>query len=66
MPKSRQRGGSKTHRKRVISRNQRVESDQNRVRNFFQKEMEAEMEKLKEDQTEIVEVEDVETNKEEV
>ena len=66
MAKSRQRGGAKAHRKRVISRNQKVESDQNRVRNFFQKEMESEMEKLKEEQTEIVEVESQDIQKEEV
>ncbi len=64
MGKSRQRGGAKAHRKRVISRNKKTESDQNRVKNYFQKEMESEMEKMKEKQTDIVEVDDSDIEKE--
>ncbi len=58
MPKSRKRGGAKAHRKRVQKRNQTLKSDMNRLRNAFQKEMAEELKKMEEQKTEIVEVED--------
>ena len=58
MPKSRKRGGAKAHRKRVQKRNIAVKSDMNRLRNAFQKEMAEELKKMEEQKTEIVEVED--------
>ena len=68
MPKSRLRGGKKAHRKRVQRRNQNIENQQNRFRNIFQKEMmkelEAEKERMEAAQTEIVEVDDTDTQKE--
>jgi len=68
MPKSRVRGGRKAHRKRVKRRNQNIENQQNRFRNIFQKEMMKELEeqkkRMEETQTEIVEVEDTDTQKE--
>jgi hypothetical protein len=64
MPKSKQRGGAKAHKERVRRWKVRREDNFNRIRNKVQKEMEAEMEKMKENQTDIVEVEDTETNKE--
>jgi len=68
MPKSRVRGGRKAHRKRVKRRNQNIENQQNRFRNIFQeemmKELEAEKKRMEETQTEIVEVEDTDTQKE--
>jgi hypothetical protein len=64
MPKSKQRGGAKAHKDRVRRWKVRREDNFNRIRKKVQKEMEAEMEKMKENQTDIVEVEDTETNKE--
>lgn len=68
MPKSRKRGGAKSHRKRVQARNSNVEANQNRFRNIFQQEMMKELEEQKkmmeETQTEIVEVEDTDSQKE--
>lgn len=58
MPNSRKRGGAKAHRKRVQKRNQTLKSDMNRLRNAFQKEMAEELKKMEEQKTEIVEVED--------
>ena len=68
MPKSRVRGGKKSHRKRVQRRNQNIEANQNRFKNIFQEEMMKELEEQKkmmeETQTEIVEVEDTDSQKE--
>jgi hypothetical protein len=61
MPKSRKRGGAKAHRKRVQKRNERLKSDMNRLRNIFQKEMAEEIKRMEEQKTEIVEVEDTDT-----
>jgi len=58
MPNSRKRGGAKAHRKRVQKRNQTLKSDMNRLRNAFQKEMAEELKKMESQKTEIVEVED--------
>ena len=58
MPNSRKRGGAKAHKKRVAKRNQTLKSDMNRLRNAFQKEMAEELKKMEEQKTEIVEVED--------
>ena len=58
MPKSKKRGGAKAHRKRVQKRNIAVKSDMNRLRNAFQKEMAEELKKMESQKTEIVEVED--------
>jgi len=58
MPNSKKRGGAKSHRKRVQKRNQTLKSDMNRLRNAFQKEMAEELKKMEEQKTEIVEVED--------
>lgn len=58
MPNSRKRGGAKAHRKRVQKRNQTLKSDMNRLRNSFQKEMAEELKKMESQKTEIVEVED--------
>jgi len=58
MPNSKKRGGAKAHRKRVQKRNQTLKSDMNRLRNAFQKEMAEELKKMEEQKTEIVEVED--------
>lgn len=67
MPKSKLRGGKKAHRKRVQKRNQKISSDQNRVRNFFQKELmkelEAEKERIESAGSEVVEVDDKDTEK---
>lgn len=68
MSKSKLRGGKKAHRKRIQKRNQKILSDQNRVRNFFQKEfikeLEAEKERIESSASDIVEVEDNDTIKE--
>ena len=61
MPNSRKRGGAKAHRKRVQKRNIEVKSDMNRLRNAFQKEMAEELKKMEEQKTEIVEVEDTDS-----
>ena len=58
MPNSRKRGGAKAHRKRVQKRNQKIKSEMNYLRNAFQKEMAEELKKMEEQKTEIVEVED--------
>ena len=58
MPNSKKRGGAKAHKKRVAKRNQTLKSDMMRVRNAFQKEMAEELKKMEEQKTEIVEVED--------
>ena len=64
MPKSRVRGGKKTHRKKVKIRNQKIKSTENKFRNMFQeelmKELEREKQRMEETKTEIVEVVDVE------
>ena len=61
MANSRKRGGAKAHRKRVQKRNQTLKSDMNRLRNIFQKEMAEEIKRMEEQKTEIVEVEDTDT-----
>jgi len=61
MPNSKKRGGAKAHKKRVQKRNNTINSDMNRLRNAFQKEMSEEMKKMEEQKTEIVEVEDTDT-----
>ena len=58
MPNSKKRGGAKAHKKRVAKRNQTLKSDMMRLRNAFQKEMAEELKKMEEQKTEIVEVED--------
>ena len=61
MPKSKKRGGVKAHKKRVAKRNETLRSDMNRLRNAFQKEMAEEIKRMEEQKTEIVEVEDNDT-----
>lgn len=61
MPKSRKRGGAKSHRKRVQKKNITVKSDMNRLRNAFQKEMAEELKKMQDQKTEIIEVEDTDS-----
>jgi hypothetical protein len=64
MPKSRLRGGAKAHRERVRKWKVRRQNEFNRVRNKVQKEMMEELEKMKEAQTDIVEVESTDNEKE--
>jgi hypothetical protein len=61
MANSKKRGGAKAHRKRVAKRNETLRSDMNRLRNAFQKEMAEEIKRMEEQKTEIVEVEDNDT-----
>jgi hypothetical protein len=61
MANSKKRGGAKAHRKRVAKRNETLRSDMNRLRNTFQKEMAEEIKRMEEQKTEIVEVEDNDT-----
>ena len=61
MPNSKKRCGAKAHKKRVQKRNNTINSDMNRLRNAFQKEMSEEIKKMEEQKTEIVEVEDTDT-----
>jgi len=61
MVNSKKRGGAKAHRKRVAKRNETLRSDMNRLRNTFQKEMAEEIKRMEEQKTEIVEVEDNDT-----
>ncbi len=61
MPNSKKRGVAKAHKKRVQKRNNTINSDMNRLRNAFQKEMSEEIKKMEEQKTEIVEVEDTDT-----
>ena len=61
MPNSKKRGGAKAHRKRVQKRNQTLKSDMNRLRNAFQKEMAEELKKMQDQKTEIIEVEDTDS-----
>ena len=61
MANSKKRGGAKAHKKRVQKRNNTINSDINRLRNAFQKEMSEEIKKMEEQKTEIVEVEDTDT-----
>jgi hypothetical protein len=58
MPNSKKRGGAKAHKKRVQKRNNTIKSDMDRLRNAFQKEMAEELKKMEDQKTEIVEVED--------
>jgi hypothetical protein len=58
MPNSKKRGGAKAHKKRVAKRNQTLKSDMMRLRNAFQKEMAEELKKMEDQKTDIVEVED--------
>jgi hypothetical protein len=46
MPKSRLRGGKKTHRKRVENRNQNMKTQQNRIQKLWEEEMMKRMEEL--------------------
>ena len=39
MPKSRLRGGKKSHRNRVQKRNQNIQSQQNRIQKLWEEEM---------------------------
>ena len=61
MPNSRKRGGAKAHKKRVQKKNITVKSDMNRLRNAFQKEMAEELKKMQDQKTEIIEVEDTDS-----
>jgi hypothetical protein len=61
MPNSKKRGGAKAHKKRVQKRNTTIKSDMMRLRNAFQKEMAEELKKMEEQKTEIVEVEDTDS-----
>ena len=61
MANSKKRGGAKAHRKRVAKRNETLRSDMNRLRNTFQREMAEEIKRMEEQKTEIVEVEDNDT-----
>ena len=47
MPKSRLRGGKKSHRKRVQKRNQNIQSQQNRIQKLWEEEVIKRMEELK-------------------
>jgi len=47
MPKSRLRGGKKSHRKKVQKRNQNIQSQQNRIQKLWEEEMIKRMEELK-------------------
>ncbi len=58
MPNSKKRGGAKAHKKRVQKRNNTIKSDMDRLRNAFQKEMAEELKKMEDQKTDIVEVED--------
>ncbi len=58
MPNSKKRGGAKAHKKRVQKRNNTIKSDMDRLRNAFQKEMAEGLKKMEDQKTEIVEVED--------
>ncbi len=58
MPNSKKRGGEKAHKKRVQKRNNTIKSDMDRLRNAFQKEMAEELKKMEDQKTDIVEVED--------
>ena len=46
MPKSRLRGGKKTHRKRVENRNQNMKTQQNRIQKLWEEEMMKRMKEL--------------------
>jgi len=46
MPKSRLRGGKKSHRKRVQKRNQNIQNQQSRIQKLWQDEMMKRMEEL--------------------
>ena len=46
MPKSRLRGGKKSHKKRVQKRNQNIVSQQNRIQKLWEQEMMKRMEEL--------------------
>jgi hypothetical protein len=46
MPKSRLRGGKKSHRKRVENRNQNMKTQQNRIQKLWEEEMMKRMEEL--------------------
>ena len=61
MANSKKRGGAKAHRKRVAKRNETLRTDMNRLRNAFQREMAEEIKRMEEQKTEIVEVEDNDT-----
>ena len=61
MANSKKRGDAKAHRKRVAKRNETLRSDMNRLRNTFQREMAEEIKRMEEQKTEIVEVEDNDT-----
>ena len=61
MANSKKRGGAKDHRKRVAKRNETLRSDMNRLRNTFQREMAEEIKRMEEQKTEIVDVEDNDT-----
>ena len=61
MANSKKRGGAKAHRKRVAKRKETLRSDMNRLRNAFQREMAEEIKRMEEQKTEIVEVEDNDT-----
>lgn len=47
MPKSRLRGGAKTHRKRVQKRNNNIKNQQNRIQKLWEEELTKRMEELK-------------------
>ena len=61
MPNSKKRGGAKANKRRVQKRNTTIKSDMMRLRNAFQKEMAEELKKMEEQKTEIVEVEDTDS-----
>jgi len=47
MPKSRVRGGKKSHKKRIQKRNQNIASQQNRIQKLWEQELENRMKELK-------------------
>jgi transposase len=47
MPKSRLRGGKKSHRKRVEKRNNNIKNQQNRIQKIWEQELTKRMEELK-------------------
>jgi hypothetical protein len=55
MPKSSKRGGAKAHRKRVESRNEKVQGQKNAMQRLFEESMRTQIEEMKKKQAEEAE-----------
>jgi hypothetical protein len=62
MPKSRKRGGEKTHRKRVKLRNQNIQNQKNHMQKLWEEEMKKKLEEMNKSMSGDTENQEIDTS----